>query len=69
MWVIECPSIPGCVSHQVVSQTNHFQIEGVSGEVPSGDFAHGEIFPQFTDARLHAGSPIIEMPDPSRSER
>src|SRR5438874_11603489 len=54
---------------QVVGQPNYFQIEGVGRESTSGYLPERIVLTQLSDACLHSGAAIIEVPHPGRRPR
>ena len=46
-------------SEEIVGESNDFQVQSVSRKRCRGDLSKREVFAQFADARLHAGTAII----------
>src|SRR5437660_469975 len=49
---------------QVVGQPNYFQIEGVGRESTSGNLPERIVLAKLSDAWLHSGAPVVEVPHP-----
>src|SRR5713226_7018395 len=51
---------------QVVGQPNYFQIEGVGSESTRGNLSERIVITKLSDAWLHSGAAIVEVPHPGR---
>src|SRR5208337_5219534 len=49
--------------HQIVSQAKHFQVERVGRKGAGRNLSQRVILSQFTNAALHPGAAVIEIPD------
>jgi len=54
---------------QVVGQPNYFPIEGVGRESTSGNLPERIVLTQLSDAWLHSGAAVVELPHPGRRQR
>src|SRR5258706_1936944 len=54
---------------QVVGQPNYFPIEGVGRESTSGNLPEHIVLTQLSDAWLHSGAAVVELPHPGRRQR
>ena len=62
-------TIPLKRGDQIVRQPDDFQAQRIGRERGGGNLAQGEIFAQFGDPGLHAGTALIEVPDAGGRER